>query len=369
MKTFYNPEQTLELASLYAELKNDDSFGEKAIGLYNSEKLEELLALFTSNSELLLKLGDSEFEPVYNLLIAFASQFPESISVNVSSIIGPIVADDQDRCSLKLKVLSNLYNYVAEPSEKFKIYGALVKVASQHSEVATLNLTLEGAKNLVLEWGISPEETRDFYQLLSETQEYFLIYDRTSLSYQFVVESLKLHEQAPELATRGIKIALCSPSTFLFEELCQLSAVQALKPSLLFDLLDIFKQQTLKEYKAFIKSHPQILKENELNDQELIRKIRLLTFASYATKNISKEVTYESISKMIDVTVDQVEFWIIDCIRAGLLDARIDQLNQSVYINRASYRVFGIEQWKEIKAKVDAWQTNLNACLNIIGKV
>ncbi|KAJ3252987.1 hypothetical protein HK103_001040 [Boothiomyces macroporosus] len=325
MRTFYNPEQALELANLYAELKQDDAFGEEAVGLYNNGRFEELLAFFTSNSELLLKLGDSEFEPVYNLLVALAAQFPETISTTVSSIIDPIVGDDQDRCSLKLKVLSNLYNYVQEPVEKFKIYTALVKVASQHNEIAILNLKLDEVKKLVLEWGISQEETRDFYQLLSETQD-------TTLSYHFLFESLKLHEDAPELATRGIKIALSSPRIFQFEELYNLPVVQALAPSPLLDLLNIFLNKSLKEYSAFIKNHPQLLKEHELNDQELLRKIRILTFASFATKNISQVVTYQQITKVIDVQIDQVEFWIIDCIRAGLLEARIDQLNQSAHI-------------------------------------
>ncbi|KAJ3322790.1 hypothetical protein HDV06_002651 [Boothiomyces sp. JEL0866] len=361
MKTFYNPEQALELANLYAELKQDDAFGEEAVGLYNSGRLDELLALFTANSELLLKLGDSEFEPVYNLLIALASQFPETISSSVSSIIDPIVADDQDRCSLKLKVLSNLYNYVDEPLLKFKIYTALVKVASQHNEIAILNLNLNEIKKFVLEWGITQEETRDFYQLLSETQD-------SNLAYHFLLESLKLHEDAPELATRGIEIALSSPRIFQFQELYNLPVVQALAPSPLLGLLNIFLNETLKEYNAFIKTHPQFLKDNGLNDQELLRKIRILTFASYATRNIGKVVTYESISKVIDVAIDQVEFWIIDCIRAGLLEARIDQLNQSAHINRASYRVFGTDQWETLKNKIDDWQANLSACLNIIGK-
>ena len=52
--------------------------------------------------------------------------------------------------------------------------------------------------------------------------------------------------------------------------------------------------------------------------------------------------------------------------RSQLIDAKIDQLKQMVIIRRATHRVFGTEQWKELGVKVTAWKDDVSKCLEIL---
>ena len=58
--------------------------------------------------------------------------------------------------------------------------------------------------------------------------------------------------------------------------------------------------------------------------------------------------------------------WVIDVIRAGLVEGKLSQLNQTFLIHRSTYRVFGEKQWTEVQGRLDTWRSSLEGVLAVV---
>lgn len=73
------------------------------------------------------------------------------------------------------------------------------------------------------------------------------------------------------------------------------------------------------------------------------------------------------IASAIDVSLEQVEVWIIDTIRAGLIEGRLSQLSQSIAIHRASpVGKFGKEEWAFVAEKLSNWKTSIKEISDVL---
>lgn len=150
---------------------------------------------------------------------------------------------------------------------------------------------------------------------------------------------------------------------FAFEDLIQFKAIQQIKDSDEYKLLDLFLNGHLDTYEEFVKTHKGLITDQEAG----LRKIRLLSLASLGSENLARELSYAEISKALSISENDVEMWVIDVIRAGLVEAKLDQLNKTVIVHRSIYRVFGKEQWQQLSVRLNAWKDNLNEILTVIG--
>ncbi|KAG4216916.1 hypothetical protein PC116_g34603, partial [Phytophthora cactorum] len=153
-------------------------------------------------------------------------------------------------------------------------------------------------------------------------------------SYQHILSALRTFgeddvksEEAQQLALRALKTALLSPTHNDFQDLLAVSAIQALSDShpLYFELLTIFAEKDLEDYKDFNDEHEGFIEKEHLDGDKLHRKIRLLTFASLAASHSNREIPYESIAKALQIPIEEVEMWTIDVIRAGLVEGKLSQ--------------------------------------------
>lgn len=61
-----------------------------------------------------------------------------------------------------------------------------------------------------------------------------------------------------------------------------------------------------------------------------------------------------------------MELWVIDVIRAGLVEGKLSQLNQTFLIHRAECRNFGEKEWKEVGARLGVWKESLKGILGVV---
>jgi translation initiation factor 3 subunit M len=104
----------------------------------------------------------------------------------------------------------------------------------------------------------------------------------------------------------------------------------------------------------------------ELDRSALEHKIKLLTIASLGHANVGKDVPYSTIASAIHAEPSAIENWTIDCIRSGLITARISQTKQSVRILRATTRAFEREQWEALEQRLLSWKTGLVDVLEVV---
>ena len=167
-----------------------------------------------------------------------------------------------------------------------------------------------------------------------------------------------------------MKIALLSNTHFDFHDLTSLPTIQALEKSheVYWELLEIFSEKELEDYNDFRDEHEGFVEEQGLSNSKLHRKMRLLTLASVAASTNSRELDYKRIAKALQIPSEDVEMWVIDVIRAGLVEGKLSQQKQVFLVHRTTYRVFGEKQWREVATRLDQWKESLRAVKEVISR-
>ena len=129
----------------------------------------------------------------------------------------------------------------------------------------------------------------------------------------------------------------------------------------LFDLLTIFQQGKLEDFQSFQKDNPDTLTKHSISPIDATRHMRLLSLCSLATDY--EEIPYDAIASTLQVEPSDVETWVIDAVSSGLLDAKMNQLENVVLVERCVARRFGIEQWKILQKRIDVWKKNVKDVL------
>jgi translation initiation factor 3 subunit M len=199
-------------------------------------------------------------------------------------------------------------------------------------------------------------------------------------SYQYVLKALRTFDpketkelssrEAQDLSLRALKAALLSNTHFDFHDLTSLPTIQALSDShpVYSELLDIFSEKDLEDYTDFLDEHDTFLEEQDLDNSKLHRKMRLLTMATLAASTNSKEIQYKMIAKALSIPSEDVEMWVIDVIRAGLVEGKLSQQKQMFLVHRTTYRVFGEKQWREVATRLEQWKESLRSVKEVISR-
>jgi len=199
-------------------------------------------------------------------------------------------------------------------------------------------------------------------------------------SYQYILKAIRTFDskdpaeisskEAQDLSLRALKAALLSNTHYDFHDLTSLPTIQALSDShpVYFELLEIFSEKELEDYNDFCDEHDDFVEEEGLDNSKLHRKMRLLTLASVAASTNSRELEYRRIAKALQIPTEDVEMWVIDVIRAGLIEGKLSQQKQVFLVHRTTYRVFGEKQWREVATRLDQWKESLRGVKEVISR-
>lgn len=125
-------------------------------------------------------------------------------------------------------------------------------------------------------------------------------------------------------------------------------------------------EKELEDYNDFLDEHNGFIEEAGLDNAKLHRKMRLLTLASLAASTNSRELEYKAIAKALQIPDEDVEMWVIDVIRAGLVEGKLSQQKKVFLVHRTTYRVFGEKQWREVATRLDTWKESLRSVLTVV---
>jgi translation initiation factor 3 subunit M len=224
-------------------------------------------------------------------------------------------------------------------------------------------------------WELDSDDTRKLHIAIAEASSAAGDEDLAQTHTLQALETIDVADvskpESRELAVRALATALRRPNVFDFTPLTASDAVQALRSSdsTLFELLEIFTSDTLDAYDSFVAANPLssisggVLAESA---DALETKMRLLTLTSLASSAPSRSIPYTTITSALRVPASDVEVWVIDTIRAGLVEGRLSQLKGEFLVHRATYRVFGEKQWSEVQGRLMVWRRSLESVLSVI---
>ena len=324
-----------------------------------------------------------EITPAYNLLIHLvhqASDVDMFLSRICSYLAKPISSSPQYGPSLAISILSTVFNTLTtSDTSRFHVLLALIAVIRQSSSIYTFEalkpqLTTQLPVWLAT-WDLTADDVQKLHLAVADAAQ---AAGDSELSQSHIVQALQSlpaaqasSQEARELAVRALTAALKHPAVFDFTSLTASDAVQALRSSdsQLFELLEIFTSDTLDAYEAFVAATPlSSISGGVLADagDALQNKLRLLTLASLAASTPSRSLPYEAIATALRVPASDVEKWVIDTIRAGLVEGKLSQLRQEFLVHRATYRVFGEKQWAEVQGRLMVWRRSLESVLGVV---
>lgn len=292
------------------------------------------------------------------------------------NVSNPITSSPANSAGLALSVLTTIFNILQPDNDsRYHVFLAILRVVKTSSTFENLKPQLKHIDSWLAQWESDAEEQRKLYLAITDAAQEN---GDDEVAYQYLIKALRTipaddaaTQEARDLSVRALNTALMHPAHFDFQDLTALDSIQALRKSdpTHFELLEIFTSELLDEFNDFKEEHPDFVEQEETLDVvPLDRKMRLLTLASLAAQATgqTRSLPYAHIAKALQIPSEEVELWVIDVIRAGLVEGKLSQLNQTFLIHRATYRVFGDNQWREVASRLDMWRNSLTGVLQVI---
>ncbi|KAF7718372.1 Eukaryotic translation initiation factor 3 subunit M [Penicillium ucsense] len=356
---------------------------EQSEGEADLKQRDEVLKKLVGAAAVLNGAPEKEITPSYNLLVHLIHQSSDAdvfLPRICTYLAKPITTSPQFGPTLAISILTTIFNTLnTNDSSRYHVLLAIVAVIRQSgSGYAFEALKPQLASQLptwLAAWELDEEETQKVHLAIADAAT---VAGDDDLAQTHVVQALQTipaaeatKPAARDLAVRALASALRRPTVFDFTPLTASDAVQSLRSSdsTLFELLEIFTSDTLDTYEEFVAANPLssisggVLAEAA---DALQTKMRLLTLTSLASSTPSRSLPYANIASALRVPASDVEMWVIDTIRAGLVEGKLSQLKQEFLIHRATYRVFGEKQWAEVQGRLMVWRRSLEGVLGVI---
>lgn len=306
---------------------------------------------------------ESDVESVLNSVVTLLFELPlgQDESRSLINTFSSILANkpDEKLAPVCLRVVKNLHDGLFESLDlQYSAYMAMIKLASKTKNLSEVFTDLESVKRRYPIETIGLEKAQDMYRLLNTSA---LECGKSELASQLMIELLSTYteenaSQAEKDAVTCITSFLKDPNTFLMDHLLALKPVLFLEGKPIFDLLTIFVSEKLQDYIDFYEKNKAFVTSLGLDHQQNLQKMRLLTFMLMAEDQ--KEITYETITKELQISQSEVEPFVFDVLRTRLVRAKIDQLNSKVLVQSTMHRTFGRPQWEQLKTVLNDWKNN-----------
>ncbi|KAF3912042.1 hypothetical protein ABW21_db0200948 [Orbilia brochopaga] len=368
-------DQVIELAEYFDSLKGGEpTLAQELQPLLEKGEKEDVMEKLVEASSVLSQAPEKEYIPAYNLLVHLIRTSPllPSLLDTVTANLSVPLKTSPNGAVLSLAILTTIFNVLSpESSLRSEVFRSIVKIVEENGLYETLKPQLKSLDRWLLEWDSGVEDTRDVLVLLANVAEKA----GDKQFYEFIVQALQRfpideadEDEARELAIRAVKAAITLPHHMEFSDLTTLEPVKALSATdpELYAFFEIFAAGEFQDLEEFKEEHEGWLEENEIDDAVATRKMRLLTLTTLAAKAQDRSLPYSRIAAGLHIPADEVELWVIDVIRAGLVEGKLSQLSQTFLIHRVAYRNFGKEEWIEVGQRLESWKESLKGILDVI---
>ncbi|KAJ2327867.1 hypothetical protein GGI00_004347 [Coemansia sp. RSA 2681] len=322
----------------------------------------------------LAKAPEDKLEAVYNQLFAIAaSQGGDSALGSVAAEVARDIEAQAESGVAGLRVLNNLYSLLAaEGRAQAAVFEAMVGLAARTRLLGTLVPLVTRLPALYAEWGVGADEGARIMLALRDAL------DRAQMSCEAYEAELAFlgaigtaSAEAGAVASSAIVRFANLPALCDLDALASLGSVQELsqRSGGLGDagaLLNALLSSDYTQWLQFVAANGEQLAALGVDVQKASSKMRLLTVASIAADSLGQGVPFATIAQAIDVAEADVEMWIIDVIRSGLIQGKMNQVARTLLPTRSTYRTFGADQWKLLGERLEQWKASLEELRPVI---
>jgi len=278
---------------------------------------------------------------------------------------------------LRLRLLMMLYNTFTPTLEfRYRVFKYTLDYAHKASLFDHVTPYLEYLDAWMVDWAsyITEDDKKTLFLDISSYQrrsgkrvDAFLYLKKYHAFFQGSSPDMKnktVHDSTVQLITDAVSI----PSVIQFDDILSFDTVKALgktEDKDLVELCNIFFKGSVNDLRDFQKKSGGVFKEHNLEEQDAMSKIRLLTLATMAHNR--SEMTLKEVAEKLEDSEENVERWVVRALSEGIIDGRIDQLNHKVLVKSAFQRKFEKDEWSFLDSKLNCWIDNLENVIKFIG--
>ncbi|KAI8906733.1 hypothetical protein EDD86DRAFT_209625 [Gorgonomyces haynaldii] len=278
----------------------------------------------------------------------------------IQYLVDPLVSKENHED--KLTILTRLFGIY----KKYAVFLAILKLTQLSEEPDWIVSVVDDLVSWIKEWHLTPKQERDTFVQVGK-----VIQNEAPLkAYEFQLRAIKTiqkqdFDKEKELLFEAVRQAVTVPQVLNFDEIVGLSAIQSLGPQTV-SLLKLFVSGSMQDYREYVKKNKDFLSKHGLPEQDVEFKVRILSLAELASNHMHKELSYDQIAKKLDIDLTQVEFWVIHAVRAKLIDLKMNQQTQTLFVSRSTFRTFSKNEWQALDNVLGEWQINLKQCLALL---
>jgi hypothetical protein len=215
----------------------------------------------------------------------------------------------------------------------------MFKLCERNDQLKIIIENVKKIEEISSEWAMSVDERRELYRECAVTLDK---HDEPVAAFRVMIAFLKLYEKSTEAelvsqkieqqAKRCVVLGVKVPTVIDFNDILQLTAVKHLqgRDKEVFDFMSLFTSTDSKEFEGKVKGFAKLMAEEKLDMEDVIRKKQYIQICSLKLENSNH--AYSDLATILNITKDDVEAWAIEAIAAGIIDAKIDQINEEIVI-------------------------------------
>lgn len=368
-------DQVLELVKYTAALLDaeGESFDATCSGLVQDGKVAEVLEQLIKKSNAYYG-GEKDVESIFNMIsrLLFTQKSVGGLVKDLSAALSAEGVSGHE--IVRMKALGNLFNNLPRESpSRFDAYINLLSLAGRAGRISAVTGQFDQIEGWISEWQISKEQVRALYRKIHSV---LFAAGKGRQSSIYLVKLLETYNGEPPATLESAKPdarqlvaqSLKDPETYTMEGPTALHAMSVLgEADPERTLLNAFNEGSLDAFQAWQAANPSTLASLGIEEADLTRKVRLRNLQFLCAEQ--QVVDYATIASKLNIPESDVEIWIIDVIRAGLVEAKIDQCNAKVYVNRASHATFDMGSWTDLKSQLTTWQRNIHQVQRVFNQV
>ncbi|BGP45669.1 hypothetical protein JCM10450v2_001499 [Rhodotorula kratochvilovae] len=333
---------------------------------------------FEGLSNLVLSLVLSLYTPADadypRLLVALADAltFTSSSPASGSSSKAPAAAAPS--LAARYASLATLFNALpADAADlRLSLLLKLVAFAASNDDLAVVAPALAKLEHWLAEWNLGADRSN---AAVGEIASALVSKGHAAEARALLLSHLSgagasASESAAPLASTLVALSLAAPDVYDFHALspARLPALSAL-PAPLATLLQRFQAPAASSALDPIPTEALgAVPGVELSADQLQKKLRLVALAELCADRVGATVAYGEIARACGVQAqsgseeesEEVEGWVIDAIRASLLQGRLSQPTQTLHVSRASpVQAFTPAHWGLVRSRLEGWHASL----------
>lgn len=350
---------------------------------------DEVYSEIQESYKYLSAVPDRDFESVANLVVyilTFSNEFKSHLKSFLINLINHFKLNDVNAKIIKdkkktlkitsiISILSNIFNLIESNDLNFKNF--ILKIILNLIEILNNGLILLPIVSNIENWLIKDIELQSL-EIQQESRLLILQFAKIISSID-EIKSLNLFKLAitkipntnSNLINQFLIENLNSEKILDLSNILQLEVVikNHQESKIFLQLLQNYLTLTTQEFENSLSQFESI--SSIINKDVLLRKnqfLTLLKLASTKQNNNNNSINYNEISSTTNIPIDEVELFIIDAIKLGIIEGKLSQINQSFQIYKVNLIIKQIElsDWIEIKGKLLEWRSKLKNVESLI---